>query len=121
MLKSLMLVLSLLPAAALSQTVWEAKGARVETVAYGCSSAMDELSVAYFNAPDGTSFAAVQVAGVVHAMVQDISGSGARYVDIAAPGGYGIHAKGEGLLLLKLAGEGAGEEQVLAECTALNG
>lgn len=121
MLKSLTLAIALFPAAAMAQTVWEDKGARVETVSYNCSSAVDELSVAYFTAPDATSFAAVHIAGVVHAMVQDVSGSGVRFVDIDEQGGYRIHTKGEMLLLLKLEPDHTAEEELLAECTAQQG
>ena len=121
MLKPLTLALALFPAAAMAQTVWEDKGARVETVAYSCASAVDELSVAYFNAPDGTSFAAVQIAGLVHAMVQDISGSGVRYVDIDEQAGYRIHTKGDLVLMMKLEADHTAEEQLLAECTAQQG
>lgn len=121
MLKPLTLAVALLPTASLAQSVWQDKGARVQTVAYTCATAMDELSVAYFTAADGTSFAAVQIGGLVHAMVQDISGSGARYVDIDAEAGYRIHTNGDGLLLLKRADDGSATEQVLAECTAFEG
>lgn len=111
-------LLCLLPAAAAAQNLWQLDGARVETVAYACASGMDDLSVAYFTAPDGTSFAAVHVAGVVHAMVQQGSGSGVRYVDINEQSGYRIHGKGDGLVLMKLEPDDAAEEQLLAECTA---
>lgn len=123
MIRSLTLgiLCSLVPAMGLAQTVWEADGARIETVHYGCETAIDELSVAYFTAADGTSFAAVQIAGMVHAMVQDNSGSGVRYVDIDEQAGYRIHAKGAGLLLLKLAADDSAEEQLLAECTERQG
>ena len=121
MLRFALFALSLLPSAALAETVWQNGGAQVITASYVCSGGMDELSVAYFNAPDGTSFAAVHIAGQVHAMVQDVSGSGARYVDIDEQSGYRIHTKGEGLLLLKLAADDAAEEELLAECTAQQG
>ncbi len=118
-MKSITFALALLPSASFAQTVWEDQGARVETVTYSCATAIDDLSVAYFNAPDATSFAAVHIAGTVHAMVQDVSGSGARYVDIDAQRGYRIHTKGDTLLLLKQEpGQSADEEQLLAECTA---
>lgn len=121
MLKSAVLLVALMPTTALAQTVWQDKGAEVMTMAYTCSSAFDELSVAYFNAPDTTSFAAVQIAGVVHAMVQDVSGSGARYVDIDEQSGYRIHTKGDLLLLMKLEADHTAEEQLLAECTVQKG
>ncbi|NEY89242.1 MliC family protein [Tabrizicola oligotrophica] len=118
MLKLLALSLGLLPSATLAQSLWQAQGARVETVAYTCSTAMDDLSVAYFTAPDATSFAAVQIAGVVHAMVQEVSGSGVRFVDTDAQSGYRLHSKGDQVLLLKQEPGGATEEQLLAECRA---
>jgi membrane-bound inhibitor of C-type lysozyme len=118
MLKSLAFALVLLPTASFAQSIWEDQGARVETVAYTCATAIDDLSVAYFTAPDATSFAAVHIAGVVHAMVQDVSGSGVRYVDIDTQSGYRIHTKGDLLLLLKLEADHTAEEQLLAECTA---
>jgi len=118
MLKFLAFSLALMPNVGLSQTVWEDQGTRVETVAYTCATAIDDLSVAYFTAPDATSFAAVHIAGVVHAMVQDISGSGVRYVDIDEQSGYRIHTKGDLLLLLKRAADHSAEEELLAECTA---
>ena len=121
MFKPVALAALFLPFAAEAQIVWQDKGAQVITQSYGCSSAMDDLSVAYFNAPDGTSFAAVHIAGQVHAMVQDISGSGARYVDIDEQSGYRIHTKGEMLLLLKLEADDSAEEELLAECTAQQG
>ena len=118
MLKCFVFVLALVPGASFAQTVWEDQGSRVETVAYSCSTAIDELSVAYFTAPDATSFAAMHIAGVVHAMVQDISGSGVRYVDIDEQSGYRIHTKGDALLLLKQEADDTAEEELLAECTA---
>ncbi len=117
-LSSALFLGALLPSTVLAQTVWEDKGMRVETVTYTCSSAIDDLSVAYFTAPDTSSFAAVQIAGVVHAMVQDVSGSGVLYVDIDAQSGYRIHSKGDLVLLLKQAPDDAAEEELLAECTA---
>ena len=101
-----------------AQTMWSSEGAQAQTVTYACDMGMDDLSVAFFNAADGTSFAALQVAGVVHAMVQDISGSGVRYVDIDEQAGYRIHTKGDTLLLMKLEADHTAEEQLLAECTA---
>lgn len=121
MLKLSLLFTALVPSAALAQTVWEDMGTRVETVTYGCTGGMDELSVAYFTAPDKTSFAAVQIAGEVHAMVQNVSGSGTRYIDIDEQSGYRIHGKGDMLMLMKLEADDAAEEQVLAECTAQQG
>lgn len=122
MLKPLLFAVALLPGAALAQSLWENKGARVETVSYTCSTAVDELSVAYFTAADGSSFAAMQIAGLVHAMVQDVSGSGVRYVDIDAQAGYVIHAKGDQLMLMKLKADDTAKEELLAECSvAQNG
>jgi membrane-bound inhibitor of C-type lysozyme len=121
MLKPLTLAIALLPGAALAQSVWQDDGARVQTVAYTCATAMDDLSVAYFTAADGSSFAAVQIAGRVHAMVQEASASGARYVDIDAEAGYRIHTKGDSLMLLKRADDDSATEQVLADCTAFEG
>lgn len=117
-LTSALFIGALLPSTVLAQTVWEDKGMRVETVTYTCSAAVNDLSVAYFTAPDASSFAAVQIAGAVHAMVQDVSGSGALYVEIDAQSGYRIHSKGDLLLLLKQAPDDAAEEELLAECTA---
>lgn len=115
-------LLPLLPAAAAdAQILWEYQGSRVETARYSCSSAIDDLSVAYFTAPDGTSFAAAHFSGQVHAMVQDVSGSGVRYVDIDEQSGYRIHAEGETLLLMKLDASDSAEEEVLSECTEQKG
>jgi len=104
-----------------AQTLWQNGGARVESLAYSCDNAIDDLSVAYFTAPDATSFAAVHIAGVVHAMVQDVSASGARFVDIDAESGYSIHSKGDGLLLMKHDAGTPGEDQLLAECLVQKG
>ena len=118
MLRSLIFATLLMPTASLAQSLWEAGGARVETVIYTCDRAFEELSVAYFTAPDATSFAAVQVAGQVHAMVQEISGSGVRFVDTDVQSGYRLHAKGDDLLILKQDPAQVTEEQLLAECRA---
>lgn len=118
MLRSLTLAALLLPTASMAQTLWEAGGARVETVIYACNHAFEELSVAYFAAPDATSFAAVQIAGQVHAMVQEVSGSGLRFVDTDVQSGYRLHAKGNDLLILKQDPDQATDEQLLAECHA---
>lgn len=121
MLKPFVLFLATVPAAAHAQLTWERDGTRVETVLYGCEGALEELSVAYFTAPDATSFAAVQIGGVVHAMVQDVAASGARYVDVNEQTGYRLHGKGDALMLLKLDPDHTAEEQVLAKCSALQG
>ena len=118
MLRSLTLAALLLPTATMAQTLWEAEGARVETLIYACDRAFEELSVAYFTAPDATSFAAVQIAGQVHAMVQEISGSGVRFADTDVQSGYRLHAKGDDLLILKQDPDQAAEAQLLAECHA---
>lgn len=118
MFRPLALTLLLMPATGQAQSLWEAGGARVETVLYACEHAMDELSVAFLTAPDATSFAAVQIGGQVRAFVQDVSGSGVRYVDIDAQSGYRLLAKGDMLLLMKQEAEDAAEEQLLAECSA---
>lgn len=121
MLKFLTFLAALLPGAVVAQAHWEGAGARVQTVIYTCDKAMDELSVAYFTAADGAGFAAVQIGGVVHALVQEPSGSGVRYRDINAQSGYRLHAKGEMLLLLRQLDETGAEETILAECAARQG
>ncbi len=73
--------------------------------------------MAFFTAADFTSFAAVQIGGTVHTMVQGPSGSGMRYLEIDGAVGYIIHTKGDDLLLSKQEAEVA-EELLLAECTA---
>lgn len=117
----LALCLALLPVPALSQSLWQEGGSRVQTVIYRCDSAVDDLSVAYFTAPDSTSFAAVQIGGKVHALVQDVSGSGTRYVDVNQKTGYRLHGKGDDLLLLRQVSGQGGEEQLLASCSAQAG
>jgi hypothetical protein len=82
---------------------------------------MDSLSVAYFTAPDATSFAAVQIGGLVHALVRDVAASGVRYVDVNAQTGYRLQGKGDQVMLLKLDPDPAAEEQLLVECNALQG
>ncbi len=119
MFRPAVFLLCFLPAAASAQTLWQGDGARVETVSYACASGMDDLTVAYFTAREGSSFAAVHVAGVVHAMVQEVSGSGLRYVDIDGETGYRLHTKGDLLLFLKQAPEEAAEEELLAECAVV--
>ena len=121
MFRPALFLLCFLPAAASAQTLWQGDGTRVETVTYACASGMDDLTVAYFTARDGSSFAAVHVAGVVHGMVQEVSGSGLRYVDIDKETAYRIHTKGNRLLLSKQAPEGATEEELLAECAVAKG
>lgn len=111
--------LSALPVLADAPLTWERDGSRVQTVIYACDSAMDELSVAYFTAPDAASFAAVQIAGVVHAMVQEKAASGQRFVDVNDETGYRLHAKGDLVLLSKLEPDHTAGEQPLAECRAL--
>lgn len=118
-LATLCLSLVALPSLADAPLNWESDGSRVQTVIYACDSAMDELSVAYFTAPDATSFAAVQIGGVVHAMVQHSAGSGVRYVDVNEETGYRLHSKGDLVLLSKLEPDHSAEEQLLAECRAL--
>lgn len=118
MLRPLALSLALLPLPATAQTLWEGQGARVQTVTYHCDSAVEELSVAYFTAADGTSFAALPIAGQVQALVQGVSGSGVIYQDINPDSGYGLHAKGDEALLLRSA-PGQAEPEVLARCTAV--
>jgi membrane-bound inhibitor of C-type lysozyme len=121
MLKRLALALCLLPGAGFAQSLWQSDGARVQTVSYGCTSAFDELSVAYFTPTAGMSFAAVQIGGIVRAMVQDISGSGVRFVATDPQSGYRLHVKGDNLMLFRLLAEDPTNEQLLAECSAQNG
>lgn len=118
MLKILASVAICLPSLAAAQTLWQEAGARVETVNYTCDNGLEDLGVAYFTAPDATTFAAMQLGGTVHAMVQSTSGSGVQYTDIDTQSGYRLHTKGDHLLLLKQAD--AAEEQLLASCTAQN-
>jgi len=47
-----------------------------------------------------------------------VSGSGVRYADIDAEAGYLIHTKGDALLLLHQP-PGGGEDELLADCTAV--
>ncbi len=54
--------------------MWKDKGAQVVTLTYACTGAIEELSVAFFTAADFASFAAMQIGGTVHAMVQGPSG-----------------------------------------------
>lgn len=121
MLRPFLIAALLLPAPVFAQSRWESGGAMVETVTYSCDSAVDDLSVAYFTAADATSFAAVQIGGRVHAMVQGPSASGVRYVDINEQTGYRLHTKGDELLLLKLEADHTAEELRLAECSARRG
>ena len=121
MFRPFAMFLSSLPMAADAQGSWSRDGSRVETVIYTCDSAMDSLSVAYFTAPDATSFAAVQIGGVVHALVRDVGASGVRYVDVNAQTGYRLQGKGDQVMLLKLDPDPAAEEQLLVECHALQG
>lgn len=120
MLKYLALLAATLPAPLAAQTLWQEAGARVETVAYSCDNGFDDLTVAYFTAADASSFAAVQLGGQVHALVQLVSGSGARYVDIDGASGYLIHGKGDQLLLSRLPADApaGADEQLLASCMA---
>ena len=119
MFRPFVMLLSSLPMAVDAQGTWSRDGSRVETVIYTCDSAMDSLSVAYFTAPDATSFAAVQIGGVVHALVRDVAASGVRYVDVNAQTGYRLQGKGDQVMLLKLDPDPAAEEQLLVECPAL--
>lgn len=121
MFRSFALIALLMPTSVGAQSLWEAEGARVQTVIYRCDSAVESLSVAYFTAADATGFAAVQIGGIVHAMVQAPSGSGVRYVDINEETGYRLHTKGDGLLLSKLAPDHTAEEELLAECRVTEG
>lgn len=105
-------------AGAATPLVWEEGGARVETVAYACGAETPALEVAYFTAPDGSSFAALAMGGALHALTQVVSGSGVRYADIDAEAGYLIHTKGDTLLLLRQPA-GGGEEELLADCTVV--
>lgn len=116
MYKPVALLLALIPAAGHAQTAWEKDGARVQTVSYICDSGIDQLSVAYMSAPDDTSFAALQIGGVVHALVQEVSGSGALFVDVDPQSGYQVHTKGAELLFLKKAPDAGAEEEILARC-----
>lgn len=118
MLKFMALIAITLPGMAQAQVLWEDAGTRVQTVAYTCDSGLEDMAVAYFTAPDSTSFAALQLGGTVHAMVQTVSGSGVRYSDIDEQSGYRLHTKGDLLLLLKQAADDSAEEQLLASCTA---
>lgn len=104
-----------------AQINWERDGSRVQTVIYTCDSAMDALSVAYFTAPDATSFAAVQIGGVVHALVQDVAASGLRYVDVNEQTGYRLQGEGDQMMLLKLEPDHTAKEQILADCRAMQG
>lgn len=118
MLKHLALLAATLPVPLAAQTLWQEAGARVETVAYSCDNGFDDLTVAYFTAADASSFAALQLGGHVHALVQLVSASGARYGDIDAASGYRIHGKGDRLILLRQPTDADAEEQLLASCTA---
>lgn len=113
------LPLANLPLSAHAQGSWERDGSRIQTVVYTCDSAMDSLSVAYFTAPDATSFAAVQIGGVVHAMVQEVAAAGLRYVDVNEQTGYRLQGKGDQMMLLKLKPDHMAEEQLLADCRSV--
>ena len=115
--RSLTCGLLLCPAAVQAQSVWEGKGALVATVSYACDGAMDDLMVAYFTAADATRFAAMQIGGVMQAMVQDSSASGVRYVAIDTASGFRLDTKGGELMLLKVA-SGSDEEEILSRCAA---
>jgi membrane-bound inhibitor of C-type lysozyme len=118
MLKPLALLAATLPAPLAAQTLWQEAGARVETVIYRCDNGFDDLTVAYFTAADASSFAALQIGGHVHALVQQVSASGVRYGDIEQDGGYRIHGKGDLLMLSRQTTDDATGEQRLAHCTA---
>lgn len=109
---------SLAPFPLAAENLWEGDGARAQTVVYACDNGLDDLKVAYFTAPDATSFAALQIGGEVHALVPLPSGSGVRYGDIDTEAGYVVHSKGDGLLLLRASADATAEEEVLATCTA---
>ena len=78
---------------------------------------MDDLMVAYFTAADATRFAAMQIGGVMQAMVQDSSASGVRYVAIDTASGFRLDTKGGELMLLKVA-SGSDDEEILSRCAA---
>jgi hypothetical protein len=119
MFRPFVILLACVPMAAHAQVTWERDGSRVQTVIYTCDSAMDALSVAYFTAPDAINFAAVQIGGVVHALVQDVAASDLRYVDVNEQTGYRLQGKGEQVMLLKREPDHTAEEQLLADCRAM--
>ncbi len=77
------------------------------------------LQVAYFNAPDGSSAAAMMLDGRLIAMNQTPSGSGIRYQSIDETGTYILRSKGWDATVRFLATDDATSEQVvLKDCVS---
>lgn len=74
------------------------------------------LQVAYFNAPDGSSAAAMMVDGQLVTMRQAQSGSGIRYESEGGAGTYILRSKGWDATVSFLAtGDDAASEQVVLQ------
>ncbi|WP_170412898.1 MliC family protein [Ruegeria atlantica] len=77
------------------------------------------LQVAYFNAPDGSSAAAMLVDNQLVTLQQVPSGSGIRYESQGVAGSYILRSKGWDATVSFLAASGAASEQVVLEnCTS---
>jgi len=78
------------------------------------------LQVAYFNAPDGSSAAAMMVDNQLVTMRQAQSGSGIRYESDAGPGTYILRSKGwdASVSYLAAGADAASEQIILGNCVS---
>jgi membrane-bound inhibitor of C-type lysozyme len=96
--------------------LWAAPApAEVITVRYLCERGVD-VPVTYVNAEGMDSVAVLNVEGGQITLIQEISGSGARYGWPSGGSGYVWWSKGDAATLLWRDGETTIEEPVYADC-----